>query len=240
MVQPMISRPLAVARPGPLELKLQSFVRLQLADVEVIRACHEDARIAAAGSSLFGAATPASCRLITAGWAAQATMLRDGRRQILQIYLPGDVIGTRNAAGADAIALSQTTTVDATPIVAAVHAADPRYAGLRAAWAAAEQAREQQMLEHMVRLGRLSAYERTASLMLELIVRHRRAGLTDSSRIPWPLTQEVLGDVLGLSIVHVNRILQQLRRDGMIVLRAGQLLAPDLDQLALAACRDDI
>ncbi len=89
---------------------------------------------------------------------------------------------------------------------------------------------EASLLDHIVRLGRQTAYERMAHLLLELRWRLAEVGLGDERKFPLPLTQEVLADALGLSIVHVNRTLQQLRREGLLEMRAGfvELLKPDV------------
>ena len=86
-----------------------------------------------------------------------------------------------------------------------------------------------------LRLGRLSAYERTASLLIELHERLRRSGAASEAVMPLPLTQEMLADLLGLSIVHVNRILQQLRRENLIVYRSKRVQFPNLAALVQAA-----
>lgn len=87
------------------------------------------------------------------------------------------------------------------------------------------------LLAHVVRLGRQTAYERTAHLLLELHDRTTTAGLEQNGRFPMPLTQEALADALGLSIVHVNRTLQQLRRDRLIEVRSGEARLLDRDAL---------
>jgi CRP-like cAMP-binding protein len=84
-----------------------------------------------------------------------------------------------------------------------------------------------------MRLGRQTALERTAHLFLELRQRLAAVGLADGARFPLPLTQEVLADTLGLSIVHMNRTLQQLRREGLVEVKSGW--ARLLDPAALAA-----
>ncbi len=82
-------------------------------------------------------------------------------------------------------------------------------------------------LDHMllcnqvVRLGRQAAGERFAHLMLELHERLERVGLAENGRFTMPLTQEALADVLGFSVVHVNRTIQQLRRDRLLDIRNG-------------------
>jgi CRP-like cAMP-binding protein len=225
-------------RTGPLEARLQSYAPLKPSDLEVLRACGEDLKNAPSGSDILSASDGEHCRVIVSGWAASARSLRDGRRQVLQIFLPGDVLGISRFGSDGVVALSNVATTDARPLASALGARDPAHLTLWQAWERAQTARHQQLLDQVLRLGRLSAYERTAHLLLELMDRHRRAGLSDGQRMPWPLTQETLADVLGLSVVHVNRILQQLRREGLILLRAGQLATPDPARLAAAAVWD--
>jgi CRP-like cAMP-binding protein len=227
-----------VSRTAPLEARLQSFAPLRPQDLDVVRACGDDLKATAAGTEVMGPRSVEHPGVIVSGWAAAARSLLDGRRQILQIFLPGDVLGLSALHLDGIVALTSVTTTDAGPLAAALAAGDPAHLALRLAWERAQAARQRQLLNHIVRLGRLSAHERTAHLLLELVERHRRAGLSDGRRIPWPLTQETLADVLGLSVVHVNRILQQLRRENMIALRAGQLVLPDADRLAAMAVWD--
>src|SRR5262249_10318746 len=77
--------------------------------------------------------------------------------------------------------------------------------------------------------GRLTAYERVAHLLLELFHRLRPVGFTQGNRYLLPLTQEMLADALGLSVVHTNRTLQQLRRDRLIELNSSavNILQPE-------------
>ncbi|MFN3511907.1 MAG: Crp/Fnr family transcriptional regulator [Phenylobacterium sp.] len=72
-------------------------------------------------------------------------------------------------------------------------------------------------------------------MLLDLHARLRAVGLVEGETVPFPLTQETLADTLGLSIVHMNRTLQQLRRAGLIRCRAGRLALEDrraLEQIA--------
>lgn len=162
-------------------------------------------------------------RFLVAGWAARQRVLPDGRRQIFSLILPGDSLGvaSRNAPPAPwaIVALTALETVDAEPALEA--ALDGRAPGVARAISAAALDEERLLLDHMVRLGQQTAYERVAHFLLELQRRLQIAGLGDSQRFPLPLTQEILADALGLSIVHVNRTLQQLRRERLIELRSG-------------------
>jgi CRP-like cAMP-binding protein len=75
--------------------------------------------------------------------------------------------------------------------------------------------------------------------MCELYVRARNVGLTDGERFELPLTQVVLGDALGLTAVHVNRVLRKLRLSGVMELTAGSLIIADIAKLAEVAGFDD-
>jgi CRP-like cAMP-binding protein len=226
----------ATARTAPLEARVQSFAALRPQDLSVLRACDADLRATSQGAAIGGdAPLETHPRLIVSGWAGAVRHLPDGRRQILQLFLQGDVLGLSPIRLGSVVALTGVTTTDARPLAAALAARAPPHAALHLAWERSRLARQQQILGHIVRLGRLSAYERTAHLVLEMMDRHRRAGLSDGRRMPWPLTQETLADVLGLSVVHVNRILQQLRREDMIVLQGGQLIVPDVERLSAVA-----
>ena len=91
----------------------------------------------------------------------------------------------------------------------------------------------------MVSMGRRDSVQRVAHLMCELHVRARNIGLTDGSKFELPLTQTVLGDALGLTPIHVNRVLKRLRLDGLMNLSGGRLTIPDVGALALVAGFDD-
>ena len=90
----------------------------------------------------------------------------------------------------------------------------------------------------MVGMGRREAYGRIAHLLCELLcevmVKLRAVGLADGQRCELPITQAEFGDALGLSTVHVNRVLQELRGNGLITLRSGSLTVLDWDGLRQA------
>lgn len=176
-------------------------------------------------------------RLVVAGWAACQRVLPDGRRQIFRFILPGDGLGFAPQPSPPSpwsvTALTALETIDAEEALAAAESgAAP---GLAEAFAAARARERRQLLDQMVRLGQQTAYERMAHFLLELQGRLQAAGLGDEQRFPLPLTQEILADALGLSIVHVNRTLQQLRRQGLIELRSGVAILLNREALAQVA-----
>jgi CRP-like cAMP-binding protein len=132
-----------------------------------------------------------------------------------------------------AVALTTLRTADATALANVI--SDPAGAarGLAQAFAAAARAEEAALLDALVRLGRQSALARLAHLLLSLCDRLKDAGLADGDRFSFPLTQEMLADVLGLSIVHVNRTLQHLRRENFIANSRGVMTLRDRRALAV-------
>jgi CRP-like cAMP-binding protein len=78
--------------------------------------------------------------------------------------------------------------------------------------------------EWMASMGRRSAYEQTAHVLCELLIRLRAVGLAPDNQYDLHMTQEDLADAFGISAVHVNRMLQALRRDGLIELKASLAL----------------
>lgn len=171
--------------------------------------------------------------LIVSGWAAQTRVLADGRRQIGRILLPGDVFGLTPAAprsAAGLFALTDLVTADLSAVSEAIAAG--RSPLLARAWATLQAAEQVEAFSHIMRLGRFTAYERTGHLFLELYDRLTAAGLTQGASMPMPLTQEMLADCLGLSVVHLNRMVQQLRRSRLISSEMRKVTFLDLERLA--------
>jgi CRP-like cAMP-binding protein len=174
---------------------------------------------------------------IMTGWAARLRELKDGRRQIIGILLPGDAIGSFARTGllslTSVVALTAMRTVEAPEIAVAWRQRD-RVPGLSAALDLAAAEEEYFLLGHIMRLGRQTAYERIAHWFMELEYRLSSRGLSTNGAFPFPLTQEMLADAMGLSVVHVNRTLQQMRREGRIELTRGRLSLLDREALRSA------
>jgi CRP/FNR family transcriptional regulator len=149
---------------------------------------------------------------VLSGWAFRYKMLADGRRQILNYALPADMVGLQGA-----LMNEMEHSVEAlTPLVLCVF---PRaklwdlYSRLPSlafdiTWLAA---REEQLIdENLVSLGRRSALERTAYLLLHLFVRAEEAGLVKNGVVQFPFTQQHVADTLGMSLVHTNKTLKRL------------------------------
>ena len=171
--------------------------------------------------------------MIVAGWAAQYRQLADGQRQIISLKMPGDLIRPLVQVPLPlpcaVAALTELETVDAQPFAdAAAGAAHPSLAQ-----AIHVMTHMDRMLlgDQIVRLGRQTACGRFAHLMLELHERLDRVGLAEAGRFAMPLTQETLADALGFSVVHINRTIQQLRRDRLIDVRNGKVVLLQRERL---------
>ncbi|MET0443040.1 MAG: Crp/Fnr family transcriptional regulator, partial [Pseudorhodoplanes sp.] len=175
--------------------------------------------------------TPRNVHLILSGWGCRYKQLVDGRKQIVSFFLPGDIcdfnifilremdhsIGTITAVTVadlsrdffDRIAAEHPRIVTAFWWETLVNAAIQR--------------------EWTMNLGQRTASERMAHLLCEIFLRLRLAGLTRDKSCDFPLTQADLADAAGLSKVHVNRTLQDMRSDNLIVLRGKSLEIPNLE-----------
>jgi CRP-like cAMP-binding protein len=168
-------------------------------------------------------------------------MLPEGTRQITAFLMPGDCCDTH------AFLLEQMEHAIATLTPARV-AIIPRKrmeellltrpALTRAFWWT-QLVDEDTLRAWIVSMGRRSSLQRVAHLMCELYVRARNIGLIDGDRFELPLTQLVLGDALGLTAVHVNRVLRKLRISGVMELTSGSLIISDISRLANVAGFDD-
>lgn len=218
---------------NPLLRNLASRARLTEADALRIDSGLGDIRKKPAGSEVAGDETQIRAALMS-GWVAELILLPDGRRQIVALLLPGELIELAQAArlGVTLMALTPVRHRDATDLGRSILRMDAQAGGLPLAWRGLREAAEQRLVRQVVRLGRLPAYERVVDLLLDLHDRQRRAGLADARIMPFPLTQEAMADHLGLSVVHVNRTLQQLRRDRLIDYRNGRLSFSDPARIA--------
>ena len=171
---------------------------------------------------------------IVAGWAARVRQLPDGTRQITRFLLPGDVAGLHSQFLGGAIsAIQAVTDVSLTEIRPGRIEDRIREApqlGIEIGLLAAHEKRD--LEDHLLAVGQDTGLGKVAFLLATLFRRGIRAGLTQGAMLPFPLTQRHVGDALGLSVVHVNRLLQQLQRDGLIRVKRGRLEMLDAPALA--------
>jgi CRP-like cAMP-binding protein len=88
--------------------------------------------------------------------------------------------------------------------------------------------------EWVMNVGQREAYQRMAHVLCELLVRLRAVGLAEDHACDLPITQSEFADAMGITTVHVNRVLQQMRADGLIETKGTQVKIPDWDRLKQA------
>jgi CRP-like cAMP-binding protein len=172
--------------------------------------------------------------LLLEGFACRYRLLPDGRRQITHLYLPGDLCDP-SWLYADHVFQSivsltslQTVQIEKRQVV------DEAQARPAVAKAIGSEVLRRDLMhaEWSLNLGRKNAVERIAHLFCELTVRLDHVGLLRDGNCNLPLTQLDIADLMGLTPVHVNRVIRELRESNLAVMRSRQLLVPDLERLA--------
>jgi len=211
---------------------------ISLNDLEqaLVDACVARASVLDAGREIVAPGTPLhGAKYIVSGWVGQTKMLDDGRRQIVDLNVAGELTAfdlhpNAKAKGAY-VCLSSVRLADASELLERAIHHPSQFPGLAALFNAADDQVHARLADQILRVGRMLAHERMAHLALDLYQRFTRAGLCAGQSFPMPLTQEVLGDVLGLSTVHVNRTLQQLRRDHLLRTSSGRWEILDIEHM---------
>jgi CRP-like cAMP-binding protein len=172
-------------------------------------------------------------KLVIEGFAYRYKLLDDGRRQILACLIPGDFcdlnIFLLNRVEHSTAAMTHTRVAFIPPND--VLTLTDKFPNLTRALWWSTLLDEAITREWLVNLGQRTAYERMAHLFCELFYRMRSIGGVTGNSYVLPITQAALGDTLGLSNVHVNRTIQELRAQGLISFRGGVLTVNDLPAL---------
>jgi CRP-like cAMP-binding protein len=168
--------------------------------------------------------------LLHDGWVGAAIDLPNAKRQLIKIHLPGDVLGSTSMCLVDAAdTLEALTDVQASfvpfTMLGGLYDSDPRLAA--AAFTLSVQKERLALMHRLAMIGRTSAYERVAGLLVDLLERGRLAGVVVGNAVSCPLTQEQIADVVGLTNVHVNRIVRRLNDDGLIDGTHGRFVVLD-------------
>ena len=174
---------------------------------------------------------------LLSGWAFRYATLKDGRRQIFNFLLPGDFIGLQHQL-ADASLHGVEALADVTLCVFPrarmwdLYRTHPAL-GFDITWLCAHE--EHIVDQNLLSVGRRSAAERIAMLMIHLYKRAERVGLVGPEGIEWPLTQQHIADALGLSLVHTNKTLKRLQHAGLFTLSPGRLKLVNPDAISRLA-----
>ncbi|BDL41781.1 Crp/Fnr family transcriptional regulator [Methylorubrum sp. GM97] len=176
---------------------------------------------------------PSYCCLIFDGWVCRYKLLGDGRRQIFSFHVPGDIPdlqslhiptmdhGLATMTKASVAFIPHESLRDLTlrhPSIGALFWRDTLVdAGTFRAW--------------MIGMGRRSSFEHMAHLFCELYLKLQAVGLAEHYRFPLPMTQIDLADALGLTCVHISRVLKEMRGRGLITLKDHTLIIEAWNEL---------
>lgn len=222
--------------------KLRGHAALSDEDVAVLEAeCANPQDVPARQDLIREGEPPGPLFVILEGWACRYQLLPEGTRQITAFLMPGDCCDMHMSvmsAMDHSIATLTRARVAQIPRARFDQLLATRPALMRALWWA-QLVDEGVLRAWIVSMGRRGSVERVAHLMCELYVRARNTGLADGGRLELPLTQTVLGDALGLTPVHVNRVLRRLRQEGVMELRKGLLVVSSAEKLATIAGFDE-
>lgn len=180
--------------------------------------------------------TPQDCSLILDGFVARYQLLESGGRQIFSIHLPGDIpdLQTLHLKVMDHSVIALTPTrIALVPHTALLDLAQ-RYPVIAHAFFRDILIDAAVFRTWLANVGRKPARQRIAHLICEVYVRARTLGLAGEGGLDLPITQAELGDCLGLTSVHVNRTLQELRRDNLIASEGRRIRIRDWQGLQLA------
>ncbi len=231
-----------MSHKSPLSRKLSAFVALSGEDLAVLERLHSRRRRFAPGIDMaHEGQIDQSAYILAQGWVCSYKLLPNGTRQIVDFQVPGDFLGLRSVLFRTADHnIEPVTEVEASVVLASdlidAFEQTPRLA-TAVLWAASRD--EAMVVEHLVNIGRRNALERTAHYLLELGARLRLVGLGTVAGYECPLSQYMLADALGLSAVHVNRVLRQLREEGLLTFQGGQVTFDDLGGLVALADFDE-
>jgi len=221
-----------------LALRLDTFTRLSPEDRAALATISKVSRVIPARRDLIREGeNPQYVHVMVDGWGCRYKTLPDGRRQIVAFFVPGDFcdlnvyvlkemdhsIGaiTRLSVADISREDMDNLTTNRPRITQALWWENLVTTSIQREW--------------MLNIGQRTAYERIAHLLAELFLRLRSVKLTNGDSCDFPITQTDIADATGLTAVHVNRTLQELRRDGLIILEHKRLTIPDLQRLREAA-----
>lgn len=197
-------------------------------------ACSQEVTRVQPGQVIFEQGARSHLRLLARGVAVKQKILQDGGRQIFGFATPGDLIDLSGLfVGADhevrALGPCEVRNTSAVELRAMVK----DHPDLLGALCRAVLTEAHSHRNWIVGLGRRSAKSRTANLLCEIFWRQKTLRLANASKCEFPAVQLDIADALGLSVVHIHRILRSLRAEGLARLRNGVLEIYDWDKLAI-------
>ncbi|MCJ2139083.1 Crp/Fnr family transcriptional regulator [Methylobacterium sp. E-066] len=176
---------------------------------------------------------PSHCCLIIDGWACRYKLLSQGKRQILSFHIPGDILDLQSlhVPTMDHSLGTLTKAIVAFILHESLRELTARHPGIAAILWLDTLIDAGIFREWLVSMGRRSAFEHVAHLFCELYLKLQAVGLAGNYRCPLPVTQADLADALGLTPVHINRVLQAMRGKTLITLRSSTLVIEAWNEL---------
>lgn len=218
-----------------LRLKLEHYVRLSADDRRILSAMSQAnvRQVPARRDIVREGEHPGFVNLILDGWAMRHKMLEDGRRQILAFLIPGDLFDL------DLFVLKEMDhSIGALTPVTIAQIPGETFDEIEATRTRLHQALNWDLLvqlaiqrEWTVSLGQRSAIERISHLVCELFERLKAVGLCRNGTCHIPITQTDLSEATGITPVHVNRTVQELRSQGLIEWKGREIHVPDMEAL---------
>jgi CRP-like cAMP-binding protein len=176
---------------------------------------------------------PSRCFVVLEGFVCAFKVTAEGKRQILAFYVPGDTPDTQSLHLRVLDFSLGTITPCKVGFIQHESLRDlcDRFPRLASAFWRDTLIDAAIFREWVLNIGRRQAYARMAHVFCEILTRLRAVGLADDHVCEFPITQVELADATGLSGVHANRIVQELRADGLIELQGGRLKVLDWERL---------
>lgn len=216
----------------------ESYAKLDEKDRQLLLSLEEGPQEWPKNSILWQQGDKSDCfYTLSKGWACSFRNMEDGTRQVLDVYVPGDIVGLREFS-------FQTRITSVVMLSDAELCAFPRehldhifssslvLSSVMFMITSRDQAI---LLERLVNLGRRSAREKLAHFLVELSYRLLRTNAHVENHLSLPLNQSVLGDALGLTAVHVSRTFQEFRQEGLLNTGNSHLELLDIKNLEAVA-----
>lgn len=228
--------------PNRFVQKLQIYAALSDDDVAALAAATSKTRSVAARTDIIQEGDrPGPVIVMLEGWACRYKILPDGARQIMAIMMPGDSCDMHVAILAEMDHSIQTITTARIAMIPRSEleelvGARPEVA--RALWST-QLVDEAVLRSWIVSMGRRSSEARVAHLLCELYLRARHVGLAPDTEFEFPISQIMLSDAVGLTPVHVNRVVRKLLTAKALEMRRSSIVIIDPGKLAAIAGFDD-
>ena len=226
----------------PFFRRLRQRDELSLEEQQAITAAADERIVYSAGQDLVcEGSRPKRSLLVISGYTCRYRLNAGGDRQLTAIHIPGDFVDLHSFLVKEmdhSVGALTSCAVITFPHERLVRVTERHPHLTRLLWLLTllDGAIHR---EWLVGMGGLSALQRTAHLLCEMYVRLEAVDLARDRRFSFPITQSALADAIGISTVHINRVLQELRHRDLITWDGGDVLIHDWVALATAAEYDD-